>query len=305
MTKTGDIHGLIKALQSNDADIRTRAAQSLGSLGQASIDPLIRTIRTKNKTLKLGVISALAGTKDPRSGIPLIAALSDESSEVRWQTAIALSEIGGDAVISALYNALKDEDKYVRFGAAISLAKLGWKPKDPTERAYYFAGMQEWLAVKNIGKPAVHALTGLLKDPDRTVRIKAIEILGSIGDSEAVPALMQSLQDSDQEVRWSTVLAASKCGVSHMHLPRGISKRPLNTKNPWIAGFLNFLLPGTGYAYLGKWWGALIFSFDELVTLWIFKMEGDNNTFALIFPVYLILGIHAWYMASKIPEDPP
>jgi len=50
---------------------------------------------------------------------------------------------------------------------------------------------------------------------------------------------------------------------------------------------------------------ALLFSFAELVTMWIFKMEGDNNTFALLFPVYLILGIHAWYMASKIPEDPP
>ena len=241
----------------------------------------------------------------PRSVQPLIDTLRDENSEVRWQAAIALGEIGDEAATRPLCGALRDPDKYVRFGASISLTKIGWKPQDSTERAYYFAGMQEWMAVKNIGKPAIPALTGLLCDRDSAVRMKVIELLGAIGDKDAIPALMQSLGDENREVRWSTVLAAPKCGISLPYLPRGLSKRPQNMKNPWIAGFLNFLLPGTGYAYLGKWWGTLIFSFDELATVWIFKMEGDANSYTVLLPVYLLLGFHAWYMATKIPKDPP
>ncbi|HUH79344.1 MAG TPA: HEAT repeat domain-containing protein, partial [Methanoregula sp.] len=268
MAKNGDIRGLVRALRSRNSGVQTRAAKALGTLGPGAVDTLILALKTKNRTVKLGIIGALSRIGDPRAVGPLVAALADENSEVRWQAAIALGEIGDGAATEPLGNALRDPDKYVRFGAAISLSRLGWKPQDPAERAYYFAGMQEWKAVREIGRPAVPALKGLLCDHDSAVRVKAVELLGSIGDEEAVPALMQSLGDENRDVRWGTVLAATKCGISPMHLPRGISKRPQDTKNPWIAGFLNFLLPGTGYAYLGMWWGALIFSFDELATVW-------------------------------------
>ncbi|HXX54990.1 MAG TPA: HEAT repeat domain-containing protein [Methanoregula sp.] len=305
MAKNRDIRGLVRALRSRNTDVQTRAARSLGTLGPGALDTLIPALKTKDRTTKLGIIGALAKIGDARALGPLTASLRDENSEVRWQAALALGEIGDPAATGPLLTALRDPDKYVRFGAAISLSKTGWKPEDPAERAYYFAGLQEWRAVREIGKPAVPALTGLLRDRDSTVRTKAVELLGSIGETDAVPALMRSLGDENRDVRWNTVLAATKCGVSYMHLPRGISKRPQETKNPWIAGFLNFLLPGTGYAYLDLWWGALIFSFDELLTVWIFRMEGDNTSFALLLPVYLALGAHAWYMATKIPKDPP
>ncbi|MGA7797182.1 MAG: HEAT repeat domain-containing protein [Methanoregula sp.] len=305
MAQKKDVPGLIRALRYHDADIQMQAAKALGTLGPGAIDRLIRALKTKNKTVKLGIIGALSEIESPRSIQPLIGTLRDENSEVRWQAAIALGEIGDEAAIKPLCEALRDPDKYVRFGASIALTKLGWKPQDSTERAYYFAGMQEWMAVRNIGKPAIPALAGLLRDRDSTVRMKVIELLGSTGDKDAIPALMQSLGDDNREVRWNTVLAAPKCGISLPYLPRGLSKRPQNMKNPWIAGFLNFLLPGTGYAYLGKWWGTLIFSFDELATVYILKMEGDTNSYVVLLPVYLLLGFHAWYMTTKIPKDPP
>jgi hypothetical protein len=76
-------------------------------------------------------------------------------------------------------------------------------------------------------------------------------------------------------------------------------------KNPWIAGFLNFLLPGLGYAYLGKWWGTMIFQIDVLTTVWLFRLEGDDNSYAVLLPIYLLLGLHAWYITTKMPKDPP
>jgi len=90
MTQKKDIAGLIRALRSPDLDVYTRAAKALGTLGPEAGDQLIKTLGTKNKAVKLGVIGALEIIKDPRSVEPLIAALKDKDSEIRWQAAIAL-----------------------------------------------------------------------------------------------------------------------------------------------------------------------------------------------------------------------
>ena len=90
-----------------------------------------------------------------------------------------------------------------------------------------------------------------------------------------------------------------------MFLPRGLSHRPRQKKNPLIAGLLNFLLPGLGYGYLGKWWGVMIFQIDITATVWLYKYSGEGNTYSVLFPLYLLLGLHAWYITTKLPEEPP
>ena len=45
------------------------------------------------------------------------------------------------------------------------------------------------------------------------------------------------------------------------------------------------MLPGLGYGYLGKWWGIMIFQIDITVTVWLFRYEGEGNTYTLLFPV--------------------
>ncbi|OPX64527.1 MULTISPECIES: hypothetical protein [unclassified Methanoregula] len=96
----------------------------------------------------------------------------------------------------------------------------------------------------------------------------------------------------------------SKDAIPPLILPRGLYQRPRIQKNPLIAGFLNFLLPGLGYGYLGKWWGIMIFQIDITVTVWTFKEMGETNTYGLLFPVYFLLAIHAWYLAKNMPEEP-
>ena len=305
LTSKKDIHGLIRAMRFHDIGVQLAAAKALGTLGPDAIGHLLLALGTKNKTVKLGIIGALTEIKSPESIMPLIATLSDENSEVRWQAAIALGEIGDPVAIEPLKYSIRDTDKYVRYGAAIALTMIGWKPNDLQERANYFAAMQEWKAVRDIGKPAVPVLVGLLRDRDSAVRIKSAELLGATGEKGATPALMQSLGDENREVRWSAALAAPRCGIPMKSLPRGLARRPQATKNPWIAGFLNFLLPGLGYGYLGKWWGTMIFQIDVMATVWLFIYEGESNSYLVLFPVYLILGIHAWYITTKMPKDPP
>jgi HEAT repeat protein len=297
-----NIPALIQALRYNDFEVQTQAAQALGTLGTEGINELILALRDKDRDVRLGIIEALTVIRDQRAVPPLIELLNDKSSEVRWETAIALGEIGGPDITSPLKNALRDPDKYVRYGAASALLKTGWNPLSDEERAFYYVGMQEWQAVKDCGPAAIGALSLVLHDQDSSVRIQAIEILGSIGDKKAIPALMESLRDENADVRWKTVLASPKCGISVLHIPRGLSRRPRLRKNPLIAGFLNFMLPGLGYGYLGKWWGIMIFQVDITLTVWLFKYQGEVSSYGLLFPVYLVLAFHAWYIAQKMPD---
>ncbi|HVP96945.1 HEAT repeat domain-containing protein [Methanoregula sp.] len=302
MKERRDIRGLVRALKSPDFAVQTEAAKALGTIGAEAMDDLLCALSKGNKDVKLGVIGALAVIRDPRSVGPLIAGLHDPESEVRWQAAFALGEIGDSRATGPLVTALRDPDKYVRYGAAYSLAKLEWNPETPEERAFYFAGMQEWKALADTGPAAVPALTVALSDRDPGVRRKAVGVLGEIGTSEAVPSLMQGLADADSEVRWHAVLSAPRCGIDPLFIPRGISRRPRTAKNPLVAAFLNFLLPGLGYGYIGKWWGIMIFQIDVTATVWLFKYEGQADTYGLLFPLYILLAIHAWYLAAEMPD---
>lgn len=302
MKERRDIRGLVRALKSPDFAVQTEAAKALGTFGAEAMDDLLRALSKGNKDVKLGVIGALAVIRDPRSVGSLIVGLHDPGSEVRWQAAFALGEIGDARATGPLVTALSDPDKYVRYGAAFSLAKLGWKPATPEERAFYFAGMQEWKALADAGPDAIPALTVALFDRDPGVRRKAVGVLGEIGSAKAVPALTQALSDPNSEVRWAAVLGAPACGIDPLYIPRGISRRPRTAKNPLVAGLLNFLLPGLGYGYLGKWWGIMIFQIDITATVWLFKYEGQANTYGLLFPLYILLAIHAWYLASEMPD---
>ena len=60
-----------------------------------------------------------------------------------------------------------------------------------------------------------------------------------------------------------------------------------------------------GYGYLGKWWGLLIFQIDITATVWLFNYQGETNNYQVLFPIYLVLGIHAYYLGIKMPIDPP
>ena len=304
LTTQKDIAGLVRCLQYNDFSVQSEAAKVLGSLGSPAMDELIRALKKKDKQTRLGIIEALTVIRDPQAIEALTETLKDASSEVRWETAIALGEIGDDRATGPLVHALKDYDKYVRFGAAFALAKLGWKPADDTEKAFYFAGMQEWKAVKMMGKSAIPALSHILNDRDSNVRQNVIGILGEIGDPDATPALIRSLGDENTEVRWRSVLSSPRCRIKMMHLPRGLSRRPKMTKNPLVAGFLNFMLPGLGYGYLGKWYGVMIFQIDITATVWLFKYGGETNTYSILFPIYLMLALHAYYITIKTPEPP-
>jgi len=302
LTKKEDISGLIQALTYDNFEIQIEAAKSLELLGPAAIGIVLKKLKTRNRTMRLGIIEALAVMKDPRAVDPLLEAMSDRDAEVRWGCAIALGEIGDERAIPNLKKALMDPDKYVRYGTSFALSKMGWKPETSLEKGQLFYGMQEWGALKEMGKSAFEILEIARKDRDTGIRFKAIELLGEIDDECVIPSLICALSDENDGVRWKSVLVSEKAKIPLIYLPRGISRRPRIRKNPKIAALLNFLLPGQGYNYLGKWWGILVFQFDVTITLWLLRFGGESLSYLILFPLYLIIAIHAAYIAMKMPE---
>ena len=302
MKSRRDIPGLIAALRHPDTDAQWRAAAALSSLGPDAIGHLIRGLATRNRAVKLGIIEALGEIRDVQAVEPLIKHLRDPSAEVRWEAALALGEIGDERAIGPLLTGLRDPDRYVRYGTALSLPKLGWTPANDEEHAYQLLGLQDWAGIAALGPSAIPALALALKDREKTVRRRAVETLGGIGDEQTIPAIIRGLRDPDDEVRWQAVLAGPRCGIAPMHLPRGLSQRPRVRRNPLVAAFLNLILPGQGYLYLGRWWGVLVFQVDITATLWLFATVGDQPTYGLLLPLYVILAAHAWYLAGRMPE---
>jgi hypothetical protein len=302
MKARNDFRGLIRALSHGDLEVQTGAAHALGELGKADIKQLVLAFRRRNKHVRLGIIEAFAEIKDPGTLDLLISALDDPNNEVRWEAALALGEFHETRAIEPLTRALRDPDKYVRYGAVLALDKIGWQPVHDLEIGFYAFGKQDWDLLSTLGEGALLPLTHGSRDRDTAVRVKAVEVLGLIGNRLAIPTLYQALKDENDLVRWNAVLAAPKCGIPLMHLPRGLSRRPRIRKNPLIAGFLNFLLPGMGYLYLGHWWGILVFQIDVTATLWLYAYKGETLTYSTVLPIYALLAIHAWYMARKMPD---
>jgi HEAT repeat protein len=302
MARTRDIRGLIRSMKHRDLDVQWRAAETLASLGPEVFDILVENLDSRSKDIRLGAIEALGDSGDQRAVIPLTPLLRDPDNEIRWETALALGMFQDADVIPFLKEALRDRDRFVREGAALSLERLSWKPDNLLEEGYILSARQEWDAIARCGSLAVLPLDIASRDKDPEIRLNAARTLGVLGSEEAIPVIYRLLRDPDERVRWEAVRAAPKTGLPIRYIPRGLSKRPRIRKNPVVAAVLNLLLPGMGYLYLGRWWGVVLFQVDVYVTLWLFTHEEEMLTETLLLVAYILLAMHAWYVARRMPD---
>lgn len=302
MKQRKNYRGLIKALGHKNLDIQWQASSALAGLGTEGMNHLLAALHSRNKHTRLGVIEALGEIRDPRAVDPLIGLLGDNDNEVRWEAALALGEIADPRAFGPLEATLRDPDRYVRHGSAIALEKMGWSPDSPVDRAFLLAGKQEWNALAFIGKDAIPSLDYASKDKDRSIRLMAVRTLGRIGEEKAIPTLYRAIRDPDDQVRWEAVMASQKCGISPQYLPRALARRPRTRKSPAIAGFLNFVAAGMGYFYFGKWWGILIFQLNFYAIALMVPTLGLLTSLDILLPIYVIIAIHAWYIARQVPD---
>ena len=186
-------------------DVRSRAAaiEALVRIGTSTTERLITALRDQDPIIRQAADEALRiiDPKWPQSEVAqrqiteFIAALNDADWNVREGAVKALGEISGPAALEPLVFRLSDEDSRVRLAAAEAL-----KNKVP-----------DWPQTQSAKQHLPKFFTAL-QDTDWNVRERAVEVLGKIGDFNAVDALIDALRDRDSRVRSA---AAKALGQLH------------------------------------------------------------------------------------------
>lgn len=168
----------------------------------------------------------------------------------RRMAAEMLGIIGNPGAFPDLMEALEDEDTAVRANAAEALGKLGDpgarhslidKLKDPSSEVRMNAALA--LGVMGVTAKQFKTILGMLgegKTPEE--RSGAAIALGALQKAEAVPALIEALEDSDSDVKTSAVWALENLG--------GLAVLPLvellNNGDPYMRTLAAMLLGRIG-----------------------------------------------------------
>ncbi|HTQ30640.1 MAG TPA: HEAT repeat domain-containing protein, partial [Opitutaceae bacterium] len=207
----------------DNLQVRQKAAEALGQLGAAAVEPLISCLQEQDPSVRSLAATALGQLRDARALQPLISALiglagkdttDEENAEgvnVRQSLLDALPNFG-DAAIKPLAACLENKDVHVRRDAAEVLDKLHYQPADVDGKIAFFILRQSWNQLVKLGAPAVAPLVDCLKDEDSGQRQGAAEALGELNDKRAVGPLIGCLQDDILEVRQSAARALGQLG---------------------------------------------------------------------------------------------
>jgi HEAT repeat protein len=177
MVAKGDVEGLIKALEDQEAKTRLKAAGELYQFpGDATVTALIKALKDSDPEVRGCAVESLRLLGDSRAVEPLIEVLETDTEHTPLYYAInALGELHTARAVEALISALE-----TRKGDLSSLVfQLG----------------------ENRAIGAVDALIMLLEGGTDYQRRHAVMALGKIGSRRAVEPLKKALNDTDEGVR--------------------------------------------------------------------------------------------------------
>jgi len=189
------------------------AEYALSAIGSAAVKPLLRLLEHPNSRVRSNAAVTLGHIPDKRAVEPLIKALGDQSSAVRWSAARALRTGNGRAT-RALIALLSDTSFHLREAAAESLAARGWKPANQRERALFSIARRMWKDAGSVGRKALEPLLAVLHNPDEEIRQGAAAAIGEIDDSGTVEPLFALMNAASGATQLEAALALARRGDS-------------------------------------------------------------------------------------------
>lgn len=140
----------------------------------------------------------------------LAEALAHTDSSVRASAAREFAKRKDKRGINLLVEVLNDEDADVRFEVATALTELGWRPSTDSQKALHAVAMRDFELAAQLGENSIDSLLILLKNPQSSLRMPALETLACIGGPRVVKPLIELLKDEDSQIRAVTVLALGR-----------------------------------------------------------------------------------------------
>lgn len=236
------IPSLINLVRDQAAELGPSAAISLSRIGSPAVPELTALLQNEPEPVRYLAVEALGLIG--RAALPsLFAAIQDQSHYVRNQAALALGLIGKenpDLVIRItpyLIDLLADDNDFVRHNACQLLAEIH-DPELVDQLVTQLAGdslVARYRAVlvlaqlSRIGHPdiapallerAVPALINTLEDSNSAVRRESAAALGQIGSqsqdvgARVAPVLLSKLTDIDLRTHWSAASALGRIGTA-------------------------------------------------------------------------------------------
>jgi HEAT repeat protein len=221
------VPALLQALDDEDTTVRQEALTTLGRIGpaaRAAVPVLLHALRDKDTDYRVLTLQALGGIGPENEAVvpTLVKMLLDDDREKMRFTATGILKTFGSkarAAIPELARGLKRNDVGVRNAAAAVLGSIGPEAlpqlltvvRDPERDIRQTVNE----ALRNMGpkaRDAIPVLTEVLKSEDNFEdRRAAVWVLAEIGP-DALPVLIQALQDQANDVRRAAVQAIAKLG---------------------------------------------------------------------------------------------
>ena len=184
---------LLAELFSGNDERAEQAAIQFPALGPTGIDALKSLLLSNDTDVRWWAVRALAGFEQLDETIPeLVAALEDESDEVRQAAAMALCHHPRPQAVPALIRALSDPDKMTARLASNALTRIGLE--------------------------ATPTLLDVLKTGTSSARLEAARALAEIKDPRAIPGLMQALETDSALLQYWIGNGLDKLGLGMVYL---------------------------------------------------------------------------------------
>ncbi len=183
---------LLAELVSGNDERAEQAAIRLPAFGSTGIEALKPLLISNETDVRWWAVRALAGFEQLETIPELVAALEDESDEVRQAVAMALCHHPWPQAVPPLIRALSDPDTMTARLASNALARIGLE--------------------------ATPTLLDVLKTGTGSARLGAARALAEIKDPRAIPGLMQALESDSALLQYWVGNGLDKLGLGMIYL---------------------------------------------------------------------------------------
>lgn len=201
-----DGRALVPLLSDESVEVKNRALQGLGVLRVTEAGPALRELYEQNRRKEWGVkvLATLSRIADPAQSELFLQLLQDPDPERKRLAVEGLGRISDSSRLPAFkkdYQRERNDD--VKLAYSFAITRMG-------DRAFLDSivlslpsrtlGTRSRDYILEMGRPILPDLYPYLNDPDAEVRAALCDIIGTLGDADAIPRLQPLLGDPSANV---------------------------------------------------------------------------------------------------------
>jgi serine/threonine-protein kinase len=242
MESAGNIELICSLLMDPDIEVQSKAVDvAIKMRHPETCKYLVPVLQDESEYTRRSAVEVLNELADSASIKYLLVAIGDGDWWVRSRACDALAKIGGPRVLQAVMQLISDKDENIRRSAIEILNQT----KDEAAVEHLIAATRDedwWVCERSVdalaaigNTEAVPRLVEMIGENPKTVP-SVMRALGQLGDTKVLPKIMPLLKRSEPEIVTAAIKAATKLTREQDHVQVGEQIKPLiGAGNPKIA----------------------------------------------------------------------